>query len=122
MNIFCYKSGHYTIVVIIARFSSFPPIFCCISDEFSEFCSTFGTLHYENSSNTAKILEKMKKNSFNYIPIRLLNGHFWNQKCWRCLSQYDITEKSAICVIKLFPSKAKIEIIFFWRIRLYLKA
>jgi len=43
-------------------------------DDFSEFCSTtFGTLHFEKSSNTTKILVKMKK-----------NGYFWNQKCSQC--------------------------------------
>ena len=34
----------------------------------SEFCSTFGTLHFEKSSNTALFLEKMMKN----LPISLL--------------------------------------------------
>ena len=33
-----------------------------IFDGFSEFCSTFGTLHFEKSSNTEKRFEKMKKN------------------------------------------------------------
>ena len=40
----------------------FDAVVFAIFDDFSEFCSTFGTLHFEKSSNTAKSLEKMKKN------------------------------------------------------------
>ena len=32
-----------------------------IFDDFSKFCSTFGTVHLKKSSNTAKSLKKMKK-------------------------------------------------------------
>ena len=39
-----------------------------IFDYFSECCSTFGTLHFEKSSNTAKSLEKMKK-ILSIIPL-----------------------------------------------------
>ena len=42
-------------------FLHFPAIFA-IFYYISEFCSTFGTLHFEKSSNTAKSLEKVKKN------------------------------------------------------------
>ena len=42
-------------------FLHFPEYFA-IFDDFSEFCSIFGTLHFEKSLNTAKNLEKMKKN------------------------------------------------------------
>jgi len=38
------------------------PQFFTIFDDFSEFRSTFGTLHFGKSSNTANIFEKMKKN------------------------------------------------------------
>ena len=52
-------------------FLHFPAIFA-IFDDFSEFYSTFGTLHFEKSSNTAK-LRKIFQLFF------YLNGHFWNQ-------------------------------------------
>ena len=42
-------------------FIHFPPI-SAIFDDFSEFCRTFGILHFQKSSNSAKSLEKMKKN------------------------------------------------------------
>ena len=57
------------------------PVISAIFDEFSELCTTFGTIYLEKSSNTAKILEKMKKKSFNYSITYYLNGYFWNQKC-----------------------------------------
>ena len=60
MNIFGSKSGHLNNSKL-QGFLHFPQNFA-ICDDFSEFCSTFGTLHFEKSSNTAKKLEQMKKN------------------------------------------------------------
>ena len=62
-------------------FLHFTTIFA-IFDEFSEFCSTFGTHHFEKSSNTAKSLGKNEEKSFNYSIT--FNGHFWNQKISQC--------------------------------------
>ena len=50
------------IIVKVARLSLVSPNICNIWWFFSEFCITFGTLHFEKSSNTAKTLKKMKTN------------------------------------------------------------
>ena len=46
--------------------------FCHIFVDFSKFCSTFSTLHFEKSSNMAKIWQNMKKThiqlAFNLFP------------------------------------------------------
>ena len=66
MNIFCSKSGHLNISENCKVFFIFPKIF----DYFSEFCSTFCTLHFEKSANTEKSLEKMKKNLSNILLLK----------------------------------------------------
>ena len=60
MNIFGSKSGHLNKSKNSKIFFIFPAIFA-IFDDFSKFCSTFASLHFEKSSNTAKSLESMKK-------------------------------------------------------------
>ena len=59
LNIFGSKSGHLkNNSKNCKEFLHYSAIF----DDFSEFYSSFGTLHFEKSSNTAKSLENMKKN------------------------------------------------------------
>ena len=67
--------------VKIQYFLRFPEIFA-IFDAFSKFCSTFGTLHFEKSSNIAKILWQNGQNLS--IIILLKNGRIWNQKYSPC--------------------------------------
>ena len=67
MNIFGSKSGHLNNSKNCKVFFIFPKFLPYLMI-FSEFCCTFGTLHFEKSSNTAKNFEKMKKN----LPIILL--------------------------------------------------
>ena len=61
LNIFGFKSSHLNNI----RNCKFFFIFA-ISDDFPEF-STFGTLHFEKSSNAVKNLDCMKKNLPNVI-------------------------------------------------------
>lgn len=68
MNIFDSKSGHL----------NYPQIFA-IFDDFPEFWSTFCSLHFGKSSNTAKFLKKMKKN-LPIIPLLLKLSLFEPEK------------------------------------------
>ena len=70
MNIFGSKNGHFDTLKIEKFSASFPHIFA-IFDEFFEF----GIIYFEKSSNSAKPLERMKKNLPNMTAFGTKNAH-----------------------------------------------